>query len=311
MSRNFFKQKRILITGIDGFVGSALSKKLEDKGAIVFGISQKEERKRVLKTNIIDSRAVSKFIQDSHIEICFHLAGAALVESGQNNPQQTFRVNIDGTVNILEAARVYKLERVIIASTVHVYGAHKPPFLERYTPRPSRPYETSKTCADLIAQSYSETYDLPVLIPRFVNIYGPKDFNFARLIPKTVRSVLRGENPTMWGGKVIRDYLYIDDAIQAYLLLASADISQVGKNRIFNFGTGKKISVEELILKIISISNKDLKIDKIQDGRDDEINTQYVSSKRARRLLGWNSKIDLDTGLSSTVNWYKEYFNAY
>lgn len=309
MSHNFFQNKRILITGIDGFVGSALSQILEEKGALVYGISQNIENKRIKKADIIDFLTINKFISENKIQIIFHLAGEALVETGQQNPHHVFRVNIDGTVNILESARLHALERVIIASTVHVYGDHKPPYFERFTPRPSRPYETSKACADLIAQSYADSYNLPVLIPRFVNIYGSGDRNFTRLIPKTIKAVLSDVSPEMWGGKAIRDYLYIDDAIEAYLLLAQGNIVEIGKNRIFNFGSGNKISVENLMQKVITISKKNCLIKRIEDKRIAEVTSQYVSSNRAKKVLGWNARVTLDEGLSKTIAWYKKYLS--
>lgn len=302
-----FKQKRILITGITGFVGSHLAQKLIGKGAHVFGISKNVNSKNILKANITNYSALDTFIKDAKIEICFHLASASLVEEGQLHPRQTFKVNTEGTLNILESARNNKLEKVIIASTSHVYGDNKLPYLEKYSSKPSRPYETSKACADLIAQSYAESFNLPVLIPRFVNIYGPGDLNFQRLIPKTIKSVLEGFSPQMWGGKAIRDYLFIDDAIEAYLLLVKVNINKVGTNRIFNFGSGNMISVEELIKKIIQISGKSSKIKKIGDERIGEIKSQYVSWEKASSLLGWKPKISLEDGLRKALVWYARF----
>ena len=184
MKTDSIRDKRILITGVTGFVGSALKKQLGLLGAVVFGISRSVNNdKKNLRANILDYDTVNNFIKNSRIQICFHLASESLVESGQSDPYQTFKINTEGTLNILESARNNKLEKVIIASTSHVYGKNKVPYLESYTPRPTRPYETSKACTDIIAQSYAESFDLPVLIPRFVNIYGPGDLNFQRLIP--------------------------------------------------------------------------------------------------------------------------------
>src|SRR3989344_8782410 len=202
MQVNSTKGKNILITGITGFIGKALAKRLKSQGANVFGISRSiKGDKENLKANILDYPVIDKFIKDSDIDICFHLASASLVEEGQTHPYQTFKVNTEGTLNILESARNNNLEKVIIASTSHVYGKNKIPYFESYMPRPTRPYETSKACTDIIAQSYSKSFNLPILIPRFVNIYGPGDLNFQRLIPKTIKSVLGNSEPKMWGGK--------------------------------------------------------------------------------------------------------------
>ncbi|MEK7533821.1 MAG: NAD-dependent epimerase/dehydratase family protein [Patescibacteria group bacterium] len=308
MQADSIEGKRVLITGVTGFVGKALEKRLGELGAKVFGISRSiNNDKKNLRANILDYSTINNFIIDSKIQICFHLASESLVEAGQKDPYLTFKINIEGTLNILESARKNNLEKIIIASTSHVYGKNKVPYLESYMPRPTRPYETSKACTDIMAQSYAESFYLPVLIPRFVNIYGPGDLNFQRLIPKTIKSVLGGLSPTMWGGEAIRDYLFIDDAIDAYLLLAKINISKVGDNRVFNFGSSNMISVEDLIKKIIKISGKNLIIKKESIEREGEIVSQYVSFNKAIRVLGWNPKISLDEGLKRTVAWYSKF----
>lgn len=301
------KGRKILITGITGFVGSHLAARLKKLGARVYGISRSVSDTHILKASVLDCESVSNFIRSKRIEIVFHLAGESLVERGQEDPYGIFTVNTQGALTILECARKYNFEKVIVASTVHVYGKNKVPYLESYTPKPSRPYETSKACTDLIAQSYADTYNLPVLIPRFVNIYGPGDLHFHRLIPRTIRTVLLNEQPTMWGGNAIRDYLYIDDAIEAYLKLAQVNVRRVGDNRIFNFGSGSRITVKELVEKIILLSGKKLKIKKIPQERSDEILAQYVSWNKATKLLGFEPKITLDEGLKRTIAWYKRY----
>lgn len=308
MQVNSIKGKRVLITGITGFVGKALEKRLRILGAKVFGISRSVNNDdRNLNADILDYPQINKFIKNSGIEMCFHLASASLVEEGQTHPYQTFKVNTEGTLNVLESARNNHLKKVIIASTSHVYGKNKVPYLESYTPKPTRPYETSKTCMDIIAQSYAESFDLPVLIPRFVNIYGPGDLNSQRLIPKTIKSVLGNSEPKMWGRQTIRDYLFIDDAIDAYICLATLDMKHADGNRIFNFGSNKRISVKDIMEKIIKISGKKLKIKKIPQERQEEIESQYVSAKKARQLLGWEPKIDLDLGLKKTIVWYSKF----
>ncbi len=300
------KNKNILITGVSGFVGRHLEKRLIDEGAHVYGISKSATGKSHIKGNITEYGFLKHVFQRKKIDICYHLAAESLVEEGQEYPYQTFRSNLLGSLNVLEIARTCKVEKIIIASTSHVYGDRKAPFYEKYSPRPSRPYETSKTCVDLIAQSYANTFSLPVLIPRFVNIYGPGDMNFSRLIPKTIKSILSGMSPKMWGGDVVRQYLYIDDAINAYLDLTTIDITTVGKNRIFNFGSPDKISVKELMQRIINLSGSSVAIETVRDKRELEIKFQYVSWYKARKLLQWSPKITLDKGLEKTFNWYKE-----
>lgn len=293
-----------MITGIDGFIGTHLAKNLDLLGASVYGISKSVMAKRIFKLNIINYTPLEALFNRVKIDICFHLAGGALVEYGQNEPFETFKVNTYGTLNILEIARKNRLKKIIIASTSHVYGDHKPPFFEEYPPKPSRPYETSKVCADLIAQSYADTFNLPVLIPRFVNIYGPGDKNYGRLIPKTIRSLMTNQMPSMWGGKVKRSYLYVDDAVTAYLKLAAFEKFDQNSSRIFNFGNNEIISVEELIRKIIKLSGRNVKVNKIDIERDLEIGSQFVSWKKAKKLLNWAPKTPLDNGLKKTIDWY-------
>lgn len=307
-SNSFWKGKPVLITGINGFIGSHLADALEKKGAIVWGITRSKETKRAIKANIIDYSRIDEIIKEKKIAVCFHLAAESIVESGQEDPYQTFKINTLGTLNILESTRKNNLEKLIIASTSHVYGNNPLPFKEEYSPRPSRPYETSKTCIDLIAQSYAEIFNLPVLITRFCNIYGPGDINFNRLIPKTAKSVLAGIPPTMWGGGAVREYMYIDDVIDGYRELAQVPIETVGKNRIFNFGTGHRLSVRQVMSKVIKASGAKLKIEKIPGGRPLEIEAQYVSSAKAKKLLHWSAKVPFDEGLQKTMKWYEEYF---
>lgn len=307
-SNSFWPKKKVLVTGASGFVGSNLTARLSYLGADVIGISR-SGRGKTIKADVVDFSLIDKIIRTRKIQICYHLAAESLVESGQADPYNTFKSNIEGALNVLETARKYSLEKVIIASTSHVYGDHKPPYLERFSPRPSRPYETSKTCIDLIAQSYANTFSLPVLIPRFVNTYGPGDLNFNRLIPKTIKSVLHDESPKMWGGGARRDYLYIDDVIRAYILLGQASMSKIGKNRIYNFGSSNIFSVQEIIEKIIEISGKKFKIQKIQDERDFEIKTQYSSWRKAKKVFNWDPQFSINEGLSETIKWYDKHFH--
>lgn len=309
MWHQYLKNKKILISGITGFVGVHLASKLTELGADVYGLSRKRnETKNIHTVGILDYSKLKSIFTSLDIDICFHLAGESLVEMGQTHPYETFKINIEGTLNILEICRIQKIEKIIIASTAHVYGRNRLPYYEGYVPQPSRPYETSKTCTDLIAQSYAKTFNLPVLIPRFVNIYGPKDMNFSRLIPKTIKAVLLNNPPTMWGnGEIFREYLYIDDAVNAYVKLATVNFEKLGNNRIFNFGSDNRVSVRKLIEKIIFLSQKKLNIIKISEKRTEEIVSQYVSSKKAQKILGWKPKVDLDSGLKKTIAWYTKF----
>ena len=308
--RNDMKNKKFLITGISGFVGSHLAKKLQTMGAMVYGTSRKKSARNIFPLNLLNRFALAKILKDRKIDICIHLGGISIVQKGQLNPYTTFKTNIQATLNILECCRKFGLEKVIIPSTSHVYGENSVPFLEDYPAKPSRPYETSKTAADLISQSYAETFDLPVFIPRFVNIYGPGDLHFNRLIPKTIKSALQGHPPTMWGGKAKRSFLYIDDAVDAYIKLIR-QIPDSGSNRIFNFGTDEIISVENLIKKIIYLTSGSQPIQRTEEDRQHEIPVQYVSWKKAKKMLGWKPKVSLDRGLIKTIRWYRKFIKTH
>lgn len=310
---SFWRGRPVLVTGASGFVGSHLVRQLISKESKVVTLSKKGSKPSTQTHDEIGSveniQKLNDTIKKYKISTIFHLAAQPLVEVGKISPISTFEVNIKGTWNILESARENNVQKVIVASTVHVYGDNpNVPFKEEYFPQPSRPYETSKACADLLAQSFADTYDLPVEIPRFVNIYGPGDFNFSRLIPKVIRSILKNEKPEVWDIGSVRDFLYIDDAINAYLMLAEKQPVRGKRLRVVNFGTGKPIKIYDLVLRIIQLANKDVKVktETRPEERSNEIKKQYVSIAKAKRELGWFPKVNLDEGLSKTINWYKQ-----
>jgi len=308
----------VLVTGASGFVGSHLVNKLISKKTRVVTLSkskkgEKSKAKAVSEVcSIEDFDKLNKIIKRDKVQIIFHLAAQSIVEVGQEDPLSTFKVNIGGTWNILEAARENNIQKIIIASTVHVYGNNpNVPFKEEYFPQPSRPYETSKACADLLAQSFADTYNLPVEIPRFVNIYGPGDLNFFRLIPKVIKSILNGKQPEVWDIGSVRDFIYIDDAVSAYLTLAEKKLEDGKRLRVFNFGTGKPIKIYDLVLKIIELADKkiDVKMENLPEERLNEIKKQYVSIAKAKRELGWYPLVGLDEGLAKTIRWYQENYH--
>lgn len=310
---SFWQDKSVLVTGATGFIGIHLADKLLTKKAKVFTLGPTKRKNasglEQVSGSVEDFKKINSLISDNKINIIFHLAAQPIVEVGQSNPLKTFEVNIKGTWNVLEAARINDVQKVIIASTAHVYGDNpKVPLREEYFPQPSRPYETSKACADLLAQVYADTYNLPVEIPRFVNIYGPGDCNFNRLIPKVIKGVLKGKNPHIWDVGSVRDFLYIDDAIRAYMMLAEKDLPKTKRGRVVNFGTGEPINVVDLVEKIIVLSKNNsisIKTENTPADRSNEISKQYVSIKKAKKELNWSPETPLEKGLLKTFKWYK------
>lgn len=307
MNKNL-RNKKVLITGSSGFIGSHLWNKLIKSRAHVVGISKKPVRKGEIRGDVTNFTFVDRVIKKYKIQTIFHLASQPIVDIGVSSPRKTLETNIRGTWNILEAARLNQVRRVIVASTAHVYGdsANNSPFRETACLEATRPYETSKVCSDLLAQSYRTTYPLSIFIPRFVNIYGPGDENFSRIVPKTMKATIKNKNPEIWGGKAVRDFLFIDDAIAAYLLLAKKadDLKDSG---IYNFGVGKPINVVDLAKLIIALSdNKNLEVLVTPSNREKEIKIQYVSFQKAKKNLGWKAKVSLKEGLKKTWQWYKK-----
>ncbi|MDO8488506.1 MAG: NAD-dependent epimerase/dehydratase family protein, partial [Candidatus Omnitrophota bacterium] len=235
MNNKFWKGKRILITGFEGFLGSNLTKALVSSDARIFGLDIEVKRKEtvlakadykkitVIKGSVADYRLIERVISKSKINVVFHLAAEAIVGECHYNPLRTFSVNIEGTWNILEACRNSKnIHSIIIASSDKAYGAHKNlPYKEDAPLRGNHPYEVSKSCADLIAYAYAHTYNLPVAITRCGNIYGPGDFNFSRLIPEAMYCLYKGKTLQVRSdGKFVRDYVYVEDIVDGYLRIA-------------------------------------------------------------------------------------------
>jgi len=318
MRKGFWKGKKVLITGYEGFVGSHLTKRLLSYGADILGLDIKTGRKEtILKDEELNK--VSKFqgsvenlllirsiIRTSYVEIVFHLAAEALVNECLSQPLQTFSTNIQGTWNILEASANGKIKAVIIASSDKAYGIHKDlPYKETSALKGNTPYDVSKACADLLAQTYFYTYGVPVAITRCGNIYGPGDYNSSRIVPDAIQSIIR-QRPLLIrsNGKFTRDYIYIDDIIDGHILLAEKMEKCKLTGEAFNFSNEKPISVLELVEKIYEGFDRKPNY-RIYNLAKYEIKNQYLSSEKARKLLGWKPKYVLDKGLLKTIEWYE------
>lgn len=321
MVSTFWNNKNVFITGGTGFLGSYLVKKLVNYGANVTilvrdyipqsNIYRGEEYKKVnvVHGTLEDYLLIERTLGEYEIDTVFHLAAQAIVGVANRNPLGTFKSNIEGTWNILEAARKSPLiKRVIVASSDKAYGdQEKLPYDENMPLQGKHPYDVSKSCADLIAQTYYETYKLPVCITRCGNLYGGGDLNFNRIIPQSIQSILNNKAPVIRSdGSFIRDYFYIEDAVDAYINLAEKVVELNLGGQAFNFSNEIQLTVLELVNKILKIMGSSMKPIILNQGSN-EIIHQYLSAKKARTVLGWSPNYTIDEGLSKTIEWYKDF----
>lgn len=322
MVNKFWQNKNVFVTGGTGFLGSYLVKKLVNYGANVtillrdyipqsnIYIGEEHNKVNVVNGVLEDYSVIERILGEYEIDTIFHLAAQAIVGVANRNPLGTFKSNIEGTWNILEAARRSPLiKQVIVASSDKAYGdQEKLPYDENMPLQGKHPYDVSKSCTDLISQTYFETYKLPVCITRCGNLYGGGDLNFNRIIPQSIQSILNGEAPVIRSdGSFIRDYFYVEDAVSAYINLAEKiqDLNLGGQ--AFNFSNEIQLTVLELTDKILKVMGSNLKPIILNQGSN-EIKHQYLSAQKARDLLGWKPEYTIDEGLSKTVDWYKNFF---
>jgi CDP-glucose 4,6-dehydratase len=239
----------------------------------------------------------------------YHLAAQTQVGDALRDPLTTWETNIRGTYLLLEAVRRHDTAtRVVVASSDKAYGPHDElPYREDFALQPSYPYDVSKAATDMIARSYAATYELPVAVTRLANVYGPGDVNWGRLVPDTARALLRGERPVIRSdGTPERDYIYVEDAADAYIAVADSLAHAVHHGRAWNAGSGEPRSVLEVVTRLIEISGRDLEPEVRGTGVPHaEIDRQYLDSTAIREELGWTPNWDLDRGLRAAWEWYE------
>jgi len=321
MNKNFWRDKIVLITGFEGFLGSNLTQKLLKSGAKIIGLDIKTFRKEtilsphaykhisVYKGSVANYSFVRKILRKHSVNVIFHLAAEAIVGHSYNNPRRSFETNIAGTWEVLEAARKQGgMEAIIVASSDKAYGSHKKLPYTELTPLQGRnPYDASKSCADLIAHSYAHAYNLPVAITRCGNIYGPGDFNFSRIVPDTIRCAITGKTLLIRSdGKFTRDYVYVDDIVNGYILLAEKLKKLKLSGEAFNFSDENPLTVIALIKQICS-TLKTKSDYKIMNQAKYEIKHQYLFSSKARKMLSYKPKVYFDEGIKKCSVWYKKY----
>lgn len=316
-----WKGKSVFVTGGNGFLGGWLVNSLVKKGANVtclirdtivnsnlqlLGISDKLN---VVYGAVEDYYAVERGMNEFEAELCFHLAAQAIVGTANKSPISTFETNVRGTWNVLEACRQLGVKRTIVASSDKAYGEHKKlPYKEEFCLNGLTPYEASKNCTDILARTYAKTYGLPIAVTRCGNIYGGGDLNWSRIIPGTIRSVLNNECPIIRSdGTLIRDYIYVPDVVNAYVTIAEQLDRKEVTGEAFNLGTKTPVSVLELVKKIITQTQKKLEPQILNEAKN-EIQAQYLDWAKAKRILGWEPKHNLDEGLKETLQWYRDFF---
>lgn len=316
----FWRDRPTLVTGASGLVGGWLVPRLVDAGAHVICLVRDWEPQSVLlagdllqrstlvRGDVRDQALLERVLGEYEIDSVIHLAAQTIVGIANRNPISTFETNIGGTWTMLEACRRSPLVRqIVLASSDKAYGDQDTLPYDESTPLQGRhPYDVSKSCGDLIAQMYAATYRLPVTVTRCGNFFGGGDRNFNRLVPGTIRSVLRGERPIIRSdGQYVRDFFYVEDGAAAYMLLTerlAEDRSLAGA--AFNFSNETQLSVLELVEKILALMGSSLEPD-IRNEATAEIRRQFLSAEKARRMLAWTPDFSLDEGLQRTIEWYR------
>jgi CDP-glucose 4,6-dehydratase len=318
----FWRDRPTFVTGATGLLGGWLVRRLVETGADVVCLvrdwvpqsellrGQLADRVRLVRGDVRDQALMERALGEYEIDVVFHLAAQTIVGVANRNPVSTFESNIAGTWSLLEACRRSpKIGAVVVASSDKAYGSHDVlPYDETAALQGEHPYDVSKSCADLIARSYAVTYELPVAITRCGNFYGGGDLNWNRLVPGTIRSVLRGDRPVIRSdGTLVRDYFYVEDGAEAYMQLAEALRGRPElRGEGFNFSNELQLTVLDVTRRILDRMGSRLE-PVIRGEATNEILHQYLTAAKARRMLGWSARFTLDEGLDRTIRWYRDW----
>jgi CDP-glucose 4,6-dehydratase len=267
-----------------------------------------EERCTVALADLADHHAVLRVLNEHEIDEVFHLGAQTIVGTANRSPLGTWEANVRGTWCLLEACRTLgSVQRVVVASSDKAYGSHEElPYREDFPLDPDYPYDVSKACADLIARSYAATYGLRVAVTRLANVYGPGDLNWSRIVPDVARALARGERPVVRSdGTPERDYLYVEDAVNAYLAVAASLDRPELSGRAWNAGCGVPVPVRDVVRTLIEVSGAGVEPDIRGKGTPSgEIDRQYLDSTAIREELGWEPRWELEDGLRASWQWY-------
>jgi CDP-glucose 4,6-dehydratase len=321
VTTSFWADRPTLLTGATGLVGAWTLRRLVEAGADVVCLvrdwvpgseavrSGLLEGAMVARGDVRDRDVIERVLGEYEVDTVLHLAAQTIVGIANRNPVSTFETNVAGTWAVMEACRRSpRVEQVVLASSDKAYGEQPQLPYREDTPLEGRhPYDVSKSCADLIATSYAVTYDLPVVITRCGNFFGGGDLNWNRIVPGTIRSVLRGQHPVIRSdGSLVRDYFYVEDGAAAYMQLAEwLAANQDGRGEAFNFSNETQLTVSELVERILGLMGSDL-VPEVRSEETHEIPAQFLDASKARSILGWAPLFSLDEGLERTIAWYRE-----
>lgn len=325
LNKNFWRDRPTLVTGATGLVGSWLVKRLRAAGAEVVAVvrdwvpSSEAVRSGVLaqvttvRGDVRDRDMLERVLGEFEIDTVIHLAAQTIVGIANRNPVSTFESNIQATWNMLEACRRSpKVKQIVLASSDKAYGDQQHLPYDETTPLEGKhPYDVSKSCADLIAQTYATSYATPVVITRCGNFYGGGDLNWNRIIPGTIRSILRNQRPIIRSdGKFVRDYFYVEDGAAAYMHLAEQLAARPDELRghAFNFSNENPVTVLQIVGEVSKALKSEL-APEIRNEANNEIREQFLSAAKAHRMLNWRPLFTLGDGITATVQWYREFFN--
>ena len=325
VNRTFWLDRPTFVTGATGLVGSWLVRRLVEAKADVVclmrdWVPQSElvrtglmDKLKVVRCDIRDRDTLERVLGEYEIDTVIHLAAQTIVTIANRNPVSTFETNIAGTWNLLEACRRSPaIKQIVVASSDKAYGDQEIlPYNEETPLQGQHPYDVSKSAADLIATTYAASYGMPVAITRCGNFYGGGDLNWNRVIPGTIRAVLRNQRPIIRSdGEYIRDYFYVEDGAAAYMLLAEQlAVRPELKGQAYNFSNEIQVTVSQIVSKVLRLMNSILEPE-IRNGASNEIRHQYLSAKKARQELNWRPLFTLDEGLSRTIAWYQGFLET-
>jgi CDP-glucose 4,6-dehydratase len=309
---------RVFVTGAYGLLGSWLVRALLDGGAAVTVLQRDDPARSALRLMDLERHVdvvtgdvcaeglIARALAEYEIDSVFHLAAQTIVPTANRSPLSTFETNIRGTWMVLEACRLHGAERVIVASSDKAYGSHAElPYREDFALAPAFPYDVSKAAADLLSRSYWHTFRLPVAVTRFANLYGGGDTNRSRLVPEAVTAAIAGRSPVVRSdGSPERDFLYVEDAVAAYLAIWRSLGSGGAAGEAFNAGGGKPHRVLDVVRLICQIAESGAEPDVQGKGTPSgEIDRQFVDASKLRALTGWTPEVSLEEGLRRTIEW--------